>query len=130
MTRDELYKLQEDGDLGYACVFFKGDNGMHTDYMFPMKAENIANFIGKHAYTADKIIMTDMCDRLICESIFGGFLMQCPDPNLCREIISHLAPIQMGEANAKDFPVATRQEMENLWHEEEKVIIEAEFRML
>ncbi len=66
MTIEELYELQEDGNLGYACVYKKGDNGMHTDYMFPMTAENIANFIGKNAYTADKIIMTDICDRLIC----------------------------------------------------------------
>ncbi len=36
--------------------------------MFPMTEENIANFIGKNAYTADKIIMTDMCDCQICES--------------------------------------------------------------
>lgn len=33
--------------------------------MFKMTAENIANFNDKNAYTVDKIIMTDMCDRLI-----------------------------------------------------------------
>jgi hypothetical protein len=110
MTRDELYELMEDGNLGYACVFKKDDHDIHTDYMFKMTAENIANFIGKNAYTADKIIMTDMCDQLVCESVYGGFLMNCPDQNLCREIVPHLAPIQMGEAEAKDFPVATRND--------------------
>jgi hypothetical protein len=34
MTTDELYELMEDGNLGYACVYKKDDNGMHTDYMF------------------------------------------------------------------------------------------------
>ncbi len=43
-----------------------------------MTAGNIANFMGKDAYTAEKIIMTDICDSLICESVFGGFLMNCP----------------------------------------------------
>lgn len=42
MTAKELYELQR-----YACVYKKGDTGMHTDYMFPMTAENISNFIGK-----------------------------------------------------------------------------------
>lgn len=42
MTAKELYELQR-----YACVYKKGDTGMHTDYVFPMTAENIANFIGK-----------------------------------------------------------------------------------
>ena len=130
MTKEELYELMEDGNLGYACVFKREDQGMHTDYMFKMTAENIANFIGKNAYTADKIIMTDMCDNLICESVFGGFLMNCPDQSLCREIIPHLAPIQMGEAEPKDIAVATREEMEQLWAEEEEAVMQAEFRML
>ena len=46
--------------------------------MFKMQAENIANFIGENAYSADQIIMTDICDNLICESIYGGFIMNCP----------------------------------------------------
>ena len=82
--------------------------------MFKMTAENITNFIGKNAYTTDKIILTDMCDRLICESVFGGFLMNCPDQDLYREIIPHLAPIQLGEVEPKDFPVATREEIQAL----------------
>lgn len=32
----------------FSCIKF--------DYMFKMTAENIANFIGKNAYSADKII--------------------------------------------------------------------------
>lgn len=55
--------------------------------MFNMTPENIANFIGKYAYTADKVILTDMCDRLIVESIYDGFIMNCPNQELCRKII-------------------------------------------
>ena len=125
MTRDELYELMEDGNLAYACVFRREDQGMHTDYMFKMTAENIANFIGKNAYTEVKIIMIDMCDNLICESVFGGFLMNCPDQNLCREIIPHLAQIQMGEAEPKEFPVAAREDMEQLLADEEEAVMQA-----
>ena len=130
MKTEELYELMEEGNLGYACVYFEDDHGKHTDFIFPMAAENIANFIGKHAYEADKIVMTDCCDRLICESVYGGFLMNCPDQKLCREIISHLAPIQMGQAEPKEFPVATREEMEALWRTEDEAVMQAELRML
>ncbi len=74
--------------------------------------------------------MVDMCDRLICESVFGGFLMNCPDQDLCREIIIHLAPIQIGEAEPNDFPVATREEVEVFWDDEEEAVMRAEFRLL
>lgn len=130
MKTEELYELMEDGNLGYACVYKKGDQGMHTDFIFQMTAENIANFIGQNAYTADKIIMTDMCDRLICESIYGGFVMNCPDQNLCREIIPYLAAIQQGEAESKEILVATREEMETRWNAEEEAVMQAEIRML
>ena len=130
MTTDELYELMEDGNLGYACVYKLGEQGMHTDYMFKMTAENIANFIGKNAYSADNIIMTDMCDSLICESIYGGLIMNCPDQSLCREIIPHLAPIQMGEVDPKEFSVATREEMEALWDAEEAEVMQEEIKML
>ena len=49
---------------------------------------------------------------------------------MCREIIPHLAPIQMGEVEVKEFPVATREEMEELWHAEEEEVMRAEVRIL
>lgn len=49
----------EDSNLGYACFYKREDQRMHTDYMLEMTAENIVNFIGKNAYTAEKIIMTN-----------------------------------------------------------------------
>lgn len=80
--------------------------------------------------TFDEIYELAMCDRLICESVFGGFLMNCPDQDLCREIIIHLAPIQIGEAEPNDFPVATREEVEVFWDDEEEAVMRAEFRLL
>jgi hypothetical protein len=55
--------------------------------------------------------------------------MNCTDQDLCREIIPHPAPIQIGEAGPKDFSVATREEKEALWSEE-KAMMQAELRML
>lgn len=103
MTTEQLYELMEDGNLGYACVYIKGGQGMHTGFVFLMTAENIANFICKNSYTADKFIITDLCDRLICESICGGFMMSYPDQKLRRESIPYLVPIQQVEAGRKTF---------------------------
>lgn len=130
MTTEQLNEMIEHGNLGYACVFRKEDQGKHRDFLFPMTAENIANFIGQNAFTAEKIIMTDFCDSLICESIYGGFLMSCPDQDLCKQIVPHLAAIQQGENDPKEFSVATREEMEAIWDAEESAVMEAEFRML
>lgn len=130
MITEQLYVLMEEGNLGYACVYFEDDHGKHTDFMFPMTAENIANFIGKYEFEAKKIVMTDLCDRLICESVYGGFIMNCPDQRLCKDIIPYLAPIQMGEAEFKEFPVATREEMEALWRAEDEAVMQTEIAML
>ncbi|WP_244648256.1 hypothetical protein [Ruminiclostridium herbifermentans] len=46
--------------------------------------------------------------------------MTCPNQKLCRDIIPYLAPIQQGEKETKDFPVATREEMEALWHSKKR----------
>lgn len=91
--------------------------------MFKMTAENTDNFIRKNASTVDKIIMTDIFDNLICESVFGGFLINCPDQDLCREIILHLALIQMGEAEHREFLVTTREDMDQFWAEEEEAVM-------
>lgn len=79
---------------------------------------------------ADKIIMADMCEKLICESIYGGDIVIYSDQNLRREIIAHLEFIQQGNAEPKEFLVATREEMEELWNAEEEAVMQAEFRIL
>ena len=129
MTREELYEMMG-RNLGYAYVYEMENSNKYIEFMFDMTPENIANFIGKNAYTADKVILTDMCDQLILESTFGGFIMNCPDQELCKQVITHLAPIQQGEIEVKDFPVATRDEFEELWNEEEMKVIESEMKMM
>lgn len=130
MDREELNKIMDQGNLGYACVFKIGENGMNTDYMFNITSENIANLIEKYANEAEKIIITDICDQFICESIYGGILSNCPDQELCRDIVKHLLPYQMGEKDPCDLLIATKEEMEELWNEEELEVLRAEIRML
>lgn len=130
MTKEQMSKLMEEENLGYACVYMLGDNGMHTDFIFPMTAKNIANFIGKYAFEADKIIMTDLFDNLICESIYGGFLMNCPDQELCREIIPYLSAIQQGEKEPEEFPVATSEEIDAFYYSEEEMDMGEEIQMM
>lgn len=95
-----------------------------------MTSQNITNFIGQNAFTAEKLIMTDFCDQLICESIYGSFLINCPDQNLYREIVFHLAAIQREEREPEEFPVATRAEVQAIWDAEEAAVMQAEMRML
>ena len=54
MTREELYEIME-GNPGYAYVYEIENSNKHIEFMFDMTPENIANFIGKNAYTADKV---------------------------------------------------------------------------
>lgn len=56
--------------------------------------------------------------------------MNCPYQNLCREIIPHLTAIQQEDVDPKEFPVASREEMEALWDMEEEAVLETEIRML
>jgi len=130
MTKEQMGKLMDEEDLGYACVYFKEDNGMHTDFVFPMTAKNIANFIGKYAFEANKIIMTDLCDSFICESVYGGFLMNCPEQELCREIIPYLSAIQQGEEEPEEFPVATSEEMDAFYEDEEEMDMREEVQQM
>ena len=130
MDREKLNKIVDQGDLGYACVFKIGVNGMHTDYMFNIKGETIASVIAKFAYEADKIIITDICDQFVCESLYGGILSNCPDQELCCDIVKHLLSYQMGEQDSSGLLIATKEEMEELWNEEEIEVIRAEIRML
>lgn len=56
----------------------------------------------------EKIVLTDMFDRLILDTM-GSFINNCPNQELCKNIIPLLAPIQMGEKEATDFPMVIRE---------------------
>lgn len=115
-------------NLGFAYLYLRSGE-VRKEFMFEMVAENIANFIGSHFYDAKKIIFTDMLDRLILDTI-GGFIDQCPDQELCENIIFTLAPIQMGEHEPEDFLIADRLLIEEYYALKAAEDIEAEISML
>lgn len=128
--RKEVETMLEssDGNIGYAYLYPR-DGGARQEFVFEMTPENIANFIGAHPYDAKKIILTDILDRLILETT-GGFLDRCPDQNLCRQINSVLAPIQMGEEEAQEFPMVTRDAYDEYGQWEDEMVTAAELGML
>ncbi len=115
-------------NLGFAYLYLESGEA-RKEFMFEMTAENIANFIGAHFYDAKKIILTDMVDRLILDTI-GGFVDRCPDQLLCAEIISFLAPIQMGEYEAEDFLMADRLLLKEYYALKDTEDMETEMSML
>lgn len=88
-------KILDTERAGYA-YFYPSDGGNRQEFFISTTPENMANFLGSHFYDAEKMIITDMVDRLILDT-YGGFINTCPDQKLCAEIIPYLAPIQMGE---------------------------------
>lgn len=116
-----------EGRIGYAYLY-PNDGGERKEIVFEMTAENMAQFIGAHFYDAEKIILTDMCDRLILET-FGGFIDRCPNPELCRQILPLLVPIQMGETEAKDFPHISRELFDEYGQWEDEMVTAAELGM-
>lgn len=112
----------------YAYLYLK-DRGDKQEYVFDMTLENIANFIGSHQFDAEKIVLTDMLDRLILDTA-GGFINNCPNKELCRQIIQILLPIQMGEKEATEFPMVTKEMFEHYSQLEEQSVMEAEISIL
>lgn len=115
------------GHAGYAYIY--PFDGSRQEYVFDMTPEHIANFLGAHQFDAEKIILTDMMDRLILNTI-GGFIDQCPDQELCRQIIPLLAPIQMGETEAKEIPMVTMEAFDEYGRLEDEMVTAAEYGMM
>ena len=125
-VRDIL--INSDGRVGYAYLYTK-DSGEKAGYVFDMTPENIANFIGSHQFDADKIIMTDMLDRLILETV-GGFVANCPDQELCRKVLSLLLPLQTGEQEPREIPMVDKDTYEAYERWEDRGVTAAELGML
>lgn len=131
MKQEDIEKVEQAIDgfyVGYAYLYLNNDSA-RQEYVFDMTPENIANFLGSHQFDAEKIILTDLLDRLILDTT-GGFINNCPNQELCKNIISLLAPIQIGEKEATEFPMVTRELYEQYTHMEEQAVMEAEIRML
>ena len=104
-------KILDTERAGYA-YFYPSDGGNRQEFFISTTPENMANFLGSHFYDAEKMIITDMVDRLILDT-YGGFINTCPDQKLCAEIIPCLAPIQMGEKEAGEILMVTREESDS-----------------
>lgn len=113
--------------VGYAYLYLSA-GGAREEYVFDMTPENIASFIGSHQFDAEKIVLTDMVDRLILDTS-GGFINNCPNQELCKQVVSHLAPIQMGDEEPKEFPCVTRELFDQYVVMEEEAVVRAEIAM-
>lgn len=126
--KEAVKRVMDGYRVGYAYLY--PIEGIDTqEYVFDMTPENIASFIGSHPYDAQKIVLTDMLDRLILDTA-GGFINNCPNQELCKQILLILAPIQMGEAESKEFPIVTRQLYDRYCQMEEEAVMRAEMAML
>ncbi|MFI3226635.1 MAG: resolvase [Clostridia bacterium] len=129
-TEKKIEQLYDQGNLGYAYIFPKGSERWDERLTFHLSPENIANVLMGNAYSAEKVVVTDMLDNLVCDSMFGGFLNHCPDQNLCKDIVGYLAPIQMGETEVKDVLSATDAEMNEYLMAEDEMITSYEISMM
>ncbi|RJR13033.1 resolvase [Candidatus Parcubacteria bacterium] len=125
MEKDKLAELlSKDLIMGYVY----GYDGGRQVYYFEKSPSNIANFIMLHKENADEMILTDTVDRLVLNT-FGEFINRCPDQELLQEILKDLVPMQMGEKETVSIPVASEEEVQTHWDEEERKEMEAELRM-
>lgn len=125
--REKVEKILDEGNVGYA-YFYPRDGSEVEQFVFSMKPKNIANFLGSHYLDAEKMILTDIADRLILDT-FGGFINCCPDQRLCAEVVNRLAPIQMGDAGTKEFLIITRDEYDAYGRWEDEQVTMAEMSM-
>lgn len=124
---EQVKKVMDGFHVGYAYLYL--NDGGSQEFVFDMTPENIANFIGSHFFDAEKMILIDMLDRLILNTI-GGFIDYCPDQDLCKKILPNLIVIQTGEVEAAKFPIVTREMFEEYCDMEEQAVMEAEISML
>lgn len=110
---------------GWLAFLYPSGSGARKEYMISTTPENLANFLGSHFMDAEKMIVTDMCDRLILDT-FGGFINNCPDQKLCGEIVAKLAPIQMGEAEAGEVIMVDRDVADAFFAAEDEAVTMAE----
>ena len=122
--KTKVEQIMEEGNVGYAYLY-PSSGAASQEFVFGMTPKNIANFLGNNFLKARKMILTDCADRLILDTC-GGFVDHCPNQELLSKILPILVPIQMGEQEAEDFPIVTRDEYEEYgrWEEEQVTIAE------
>lgn len=122
-----MEKIMDSGMMGYGYLY-PIDGGNRQETLISTTPENLANYIGSHMYDAEKIVVTDICDRLILDT-FGCFINTCPDQKLCQNIIKHLAPIQMGEKEADKVLEIDRDTADEYFAAEDQAVTMAELGM-
>ena len=126
-AKSMMERIQDSERVGYA-YFYPRDGGKRQEFYISTTPKNLANFLGSHYLDAERMIVTDIADRLILDTI-GGYINNCPDQKLCREIIPYLAPIQMGEKNAGEILMVTRDEADAYFHAEDQAVTMVEYQM-
>ena len=121
-------RIMGTGTMGYAYEYPYG-GGARKEYMLALTPKNLANFIGTRGCEAEKIIITDIADRLVVNTMFG-MLDVCPDQKLCRRIVQHLLPIQMGEKEAGKVLAVDRNVSNQYFAMEDEAVTVAEYQML
>ena len=123
-----MLRIFETERAGYAYLY-PSDGGERKEDYISTTAENIANYIGSHMFEAVKIVITDMCDRLILNTC-GYFINSCPNQEFCKEINPFLIPIQMGEKDAGEVLSVSRDVSEQYFREEDEAATMAEIGMM
>ena len=123
-----IERIQDSERVGYA-YFYPSDGGKRQEFYISTTPENLANFLGSHYLDAEKMVITDIADRLILDTV-GGYINNCPDQELCCEIIPYLAPIQRGEKNAGEILMVTRDEADAYFMAEDEAVTMAEYGMM
>lgn len=126
-TIDMMEKIMDTERMGYAYVY-PSDGGAREEYLIATTPENMANFIGSRFPDVQKMVITDIVDRLILDTC-GGFIDTCPDQKLCMEINSHLVPIQVGEKQAGEILQLDRQQADVYFAAEDRAATMAEYGM-
>jgi len=97
--------LKKDLIIGYVY----GLDGECREYYFEKSPSGIASFIILKKEHVDKMILTDMLDRLVLDT-FGEFINRCPDQKLMQEITKELVPMQLGEKEPANIPIVSVDE--------------------
>lgn len=114
MEKEALAELlKKDLVVGYVY----GLDGERQEYYFEKSPSSIASFIMLKKEHADKMILTDMLDRLVLDT-YGEFINRCPDQKLLQEITKELVPMQFGEKEPVSIPIASVEEAQAFWSQE------------
>jgi Site-specific recombinases, DNA invertase Pin homologs len=116
MEKEALAELlKKELVIGYVY----GLDGERQEYYFEKSSSSIASFIILKKENADKIVLTDTLDRLVLDT-YGEFINHCPDQNLLQEITKVLVPMQMGDKEPSEIPIASVEEAQVFWSREKQ----------